>query len=139
MSSAEGANFSEAAPNKLNIPLSRSAHRVGKSTHLFRRSLIDSYSFVFFSVLVSTLVLSSFVSWSKRHELSSKFDRASFSSSLNLVFWDRDSARELSVVCSRIVLSSREVSSSFIFFLQSFNYNFVFPVLIILLHSQRFA
>ena len=25
------------------------------------------------------------------------------------------------------------------FFLQSFNYNFVFPVLIILLHSQRFA
>jgi hypothetical protein len=92
----------------------KSAHRVAKSTHLFRRSLTDSYNFVFFSASASTLVLSSLVSGSKRHELSSKVVRASFSSSLNLVFWDRDSVRELSAVCSRMSFSFREVSSSFI-------------------------
>jgi hypothetical protein len=49
MSSVKGVNFSETAPTELNIPLSRSTHRVAKSTHLFRRSLTDSYNFIFFS------------------------------------------------------------------------------------------
>jgi hypothetical protein len=109
-----GVNFSEAAQTELNIFLSRSTHRVAKSTHLFRRSLIDSCSLVFFSASASTLVLRSFISWSKRHELSFKIVRASLSSLLNLVFWDHNSASEPLAVCSRMSFSFRKVSSSLI-------------------------
>jgi hypothetical protein len=102
------------------------------STHLFRRSLIDSCNLVFFSASTLTLILRSFVSWSKRRELSSKVIRASLSSLLNLEFWDRNSASEPSTVCSRMSFSFKKDSSSFIlssktlimtlFFLSSVSY-----------------
>jgi hypothetical protein len=70
ISSAEGIISSEAAPTELNIPFSRSIHRVAKSEHLFQRVSIASCSFVFLSASALTFALSSSVSWSKRCELS---------------------------------------------------------------------
>jgi hypothetical protein len=139
MSLAEGVNFSDAAPTELNIPLSRSTHRVAKSIHLFQRSLIDSCSLVFFSASASTLVLRYFVSWSKRLELSSKIVRSSLSSLLNLVFWDRNSASEPSTVCSRMSFFLQKGFKFFYLILQALNHDFIFPVLGILLHFQCFA
>jgi hypothetical protein len=83
ISLAEGPISSEVAPTELNIHFSRFTQRVAKSVHLFRRSFIDSWSFIFFSASASTLDCSSFISWSKRSDFLFKIVRALSSSLLN--------------------------------------------------------
>jgi hypothetical protein len=116
MSLVEGVISSEVAPIELNISFNRLMHRVAKTEHLSRRFLTVSLSFTFLSASASTFALSSFVSWSKRSDLSFKATRASSSSPLSLSFWDRASAREPLAGCSRSSFSFKE-SSSFLIFL----------------------